>query len=388
MTLNLKTFAIIVSIQMFALSASMSLYAAGDEASAQTQADPDVQTESTADDNSSKPSKWGKLLPLPIFITEPAIGYGLGAALIYFHKEDENKKSRISTPSALSKTGEHSKPPPTATALFAFYTETDTAGAGIGHSQSFADDRYRLRAALATTRINSQIYRGDDAFDFQLEGNIVFADLRTRIGDGGTFFGISTSYLDGSARFSSSEFEGLDFVDVGLAASLIYDTRDNTVLPSDGVDLELTGWVHDEAIGGDFNYTTARLKALWFKSLGKKYVISARIDSGTVDGDPPFYAFPYVRLRGIPALRYQGQVASAFELEGRRRLGDRWEVSLFTGVGSTQIGDQQVESADDIRTIGVGGRWLAFRKEDAWIGVDVARGPSEVAVYIQMGSAW
>jgi hypothetical protein len=278
MTLNLKMFAIIVSIPIFAFSGSMSLYAAGDEASAQNQADPEAQAESTADDNSSKPSKWGTLLPLPIFITEPAIGYGLGAALIYFHKEDEKKNPRISTPNELSKTGEHSKPPPTATAIFAAYTETDTAGAGIGHSQSFVDDRYRLLAALATTRINSQFYRGDDAFDFQLEGNIAIADLKTRIGDGGAFFGISTSYLDGRVRFSNSEFDGLDFDDVGLAASLIYDTRDNTILPNDGFDLEFTGWVHDEAIGGDFNYTTARIKGLWFKSLGEKYVISARID--------------------------------------------------------------------------------------------------------------
>jgi hypothetical protein len=87
-------------------------------------------------------------------------------------------------------------------------------------------------------------------------------------------------------------------------------------------------------------------------------------------------------------LRYQGEVASAFELEGRRSLGDRWEVSLFTGVGSTKLVDKQIESGDDIRTIGVGTRWLAFREQDAWVGVDVARGPSEVAVYIQMGSAW
>jgi hypothetical protein len=229
---------------------------------------------------------------------------------------------------------------------------------------------------------------GDEAFDFQLKGNMAFADLKTRMGDGGAFIGISTSYLDGSANFSSSDLTDFDFVDVGLAASLNYDTRDNTMLPNDGFDVELIGWIHDEALGGDFNYTSARFKGLWFKSLGEKYVISARIDSGTVSGDSPFYAFPFVRLRGIPAMRYQGQVASALELEGRRRLGDRWEVSLFTGVGSTRIGDQQVETADDIRTIGVGTRWLAFRKQDAWVGVDVARGPDQVAVYIQMGSAW
>ena len=58
--------------------------------------------------------------------------------------------------------------------------------------------------------------------------------------------------------------------------------------------------------------------------------------------------------------------------------------------GDEASAQNQAESttADDIRTIGVGGRWLAFRKENAWVGIDVARGPTDVAVYIQMGSAW
>ena len=76
------------------------------------------------------------------------------------------------------------------------------------------------------------------------------------------------------------------------------------------------------------------------------------------------------------------------ELEGRRRIGDRWTASLFAGVGSIRVGKEQVDTEDEIRTIGIGTRYLAYREQDAWVGVDIARGPEDVVFYIQMGSSW
>ena len=275
--------------------------------------------------------KSGKFLPLPIFVTEPAIGEGLGAALIYFHQEDDDSKRKVSTARELSKTGEHSKPPPTATGVFGFYTNNDTAALGVGHANSFADDHYRLRVAAVEARINSNYYIGDRAVDFQIEGSALFSDLKTRLGETGAFIGLSASYMDGNNVFREElqEIDGIDledfnFVDAGMALSLIYDTRDNTILPARGFLLEYIRWQYDESLGGDFNYNSSRLKALWFSEITDKTVLGLRVDAGDARGDLPFFAEPYVRLRGIPALRYQGEVAGAFEVEGRYRLADRW----------------------------------------------------------------
>ncbi len=30
-------------------------------------------------------------------------------------------------------------------------------------------------------------------------------------------------------------------------------------------------------------------------------------DGEVVDGDVPFYGYPFVQLRGVPAMRYQGE---------------------------------------------------------------------------------
>ena len=214
-------------------------------------------------EDSATGSQWGKLLPLPIFVTEPAIGQGLGATLIYFHHDDEIGKPKFSTTESIGKTGERSRPPPVATAVFGLYTNNDTAAVGVGHSNTFADDRFRLRAAAMEARINSDYYIGDQSVAFQLEGNLLFAEFKTRLGDSGLFFGVSGSYANASNNFRTDvdEIDGIglldfDFIDAGLAASLIYDTRDNTVLPADGFLVDITHWQYDESLGGDFNYNT------------------------------------------------------------------------------------------------------------------------------------
>lgn len=337
----------------------------------------------------------GSFLPLPIFITEPAIGEGLGASLIYFHRKDDESRPRATTGREIGRTAERSKPPPTATGIFGFYTNDDSAAAGIGHSNTFADDHYRLLAAGAESRINSQLYLADRPFDFRIEGTLLYSQLKRRLGREGAFVGVSLSYLDAESTFRTGipqiddlELLQSDFTDVGLALSLLYDTRDNTILPASGFLVDLTGWRYDEGIGGDFDYDSSSFKTLYFFTVAQKYVLGLRLDMSTASGDVPFYAAPYVSLRGIPALRYQGKTAGAVEIEARRRLGERWSASIFTGAGYVDSGFDFGETDDDIYNYGIGLRYLALPQQDAWVGVDIARGPEDTAWYIQMGSSW
>ncbi len=349
--------------------------------------------EQSPEPNNEKQS--GKFLPLPIFITEPAIGEGLGAALVYFHKEKKDDGLNATTGRALTRTGKRLKSPPTATGIFGAYTNDDTAIVGIGHSNSFMDDRYRVLGATAKTRINSQLYLADRPFDFTFEGNLLYASLKTRIGDSNAFFGITTSYTDATIDFTTglTEFDNtslldFSFVDVGLAASLIYDTRDNTLMPTSGYIVDLTTWRYDETFGGDFDYQKHILKQSTYFAFAENYVLGLRLNLSSADGDVPFYAQPYVKLRGIPALRYQGESAGAVEVELRRRLGERWSVSVFSGAGSNDARADRTETDDDIKTLGLGLRYLALKEQDAWVGIDIAEGPEDTALYIQMGNAW
>ena len=99
-------------------------------------------------------SEGGNFLVLPIVITEPAIGEGLGAGVVYFHATPENKP-KVTSGRSLARTGRKQKPPPTATGVFGFYTNNDTYAIGLGHARTFKDDTWRMTAALSDARINA-----------------------------------------------------------------------------------------------------------------------------------------------------------------------------------------------------------------------------------------
>ena len=343
-----------------------------------------------------KDSKNGSnFLVLPIIITEPAIGEGLGAAVVYFHRQPESDQPRVTTANKLAETGRDRKPPPTATGVFAAYTSNDTKAIGLGHSRTFGDDTWRFTAAVADADVNSTYYLGDLPFKFNIQGALLYGKLQRRIAGSDWFAGLSASVLDADADFRNDPDElanrGLldfGFTDAGIAASLVYDQRDDTMMPSEGQLYDLTVWGYDEAIGGDFDYWTARFKANYFRTFAKKFVLGLRFEVATADGDVPFYAAPYVPLRGIPALRYQGELAGVVETELRYQFAKRWAVLGFVGSGFVDTGRDIVDSDDDIYGWGIGFRWLAAQEQNVWIGLDIARGPEEDNFYIQMVHPW
>jgi hypothetical protein len=107
-----------------------------------------------------------------------------------------------------------------------------------------------------------------------------------------------------------------------------------------------------------------------------------------VSGDPPFFAVPFVSLRGIPALRFQGDTAGVFEIEGRYNFADRWAGIAFAGVGYTDTSAPIFDTENTIRAAGAGLRYKALKAQNVWVGLDFARGPEEDAWYIQVGHPW
>ncbi len=366
-----------------------------EESAATETGDTDTAVEESAGEKKEESTR-GNFLVLPIFITEPAIGEGLGAGVVYFHKKDSTDRPRVSTANSVSNTGKKSKPPPTATGAFTFHTSNDTAGLGVGHVNSFKDDKYRVVGALANMRINSEIFLSDIPFGFQLEGNLVYANGKRRVGTTNWFMGMSIMALDADVIFKIDpantppvNLADFAFTNVGMAGSAIYDARDNSTMPNEGQLIDFTLWRYDDAFGSDFDYWSARLKVHSFHQLHKKFVLGLRFDVSSVDGLPPFFAVPYVSLRGVPALRYQAKTAGAFEVEGRYGFSERWAGIVFAGAGLTKAADQpEFETTQNIKSVGTGVRFQALKKQNVWIGLDIAKGSEDYAWYIQIGQGW
>ena len=353
------------------------------------------QVAKKADPEKEKDPNRGRFLAIPLFITEPAIGQGLGAGLIYFHREKPETPSVVSA-QELGKTADNpNKPPPTATGIFGMYTNNDTAAVGIGHARTFKDDRYRLIGALASARINATYYLGDRPFRFGLDGEILFSKLKRRMGDSNFFLGAAVSVVDATVEWKYqpntqelSPFIDFDFTDVGVSLSAIYDSRDDTMSPTKGGQIDLSLWRYDESIGGDFNYSKGRLKMHMFRQLLDDWAFGLRFDTEWSNGNVPFYAEPFVRLRGIPALRFSGERAGVVEMELRYRFAKRWGLVGFAGKGFVEEIKDVVSTENDIKAYGFGVRFQALEKQNVWLGIDVAKGPEETVWYIQMGHPW
>jgi hypothetical protein len=361
------------------------------------QATDEQSEESGAAEEKSEPADTGgKFLPIPIIITEPAIGEGLGAGLVYFHADPGSDRKRLTTAAELNRADRKQTPPPTATGMFGFYTNNDTTGFGLGHSRTFKEDTWRLTALLADAKINATYYIADIPFGFSLEGTIAFARVKRRFGNSNLFVGFATSMLDSDMTFPIDPpgnnddplIPGIGFKDVGASVSFLYDSRDDTMMPASGQFAELAAWHYDDGFGGDFNYTRSTLKVNSFHKLGKKFVLGLRLEGSVSDGDYPFYSAPYVKLRGIPALRYQGESAGVVEIELRYQFAKRWAVLGFTGEGWTDERNIADETENEIDAYGFGIRWQALPAKNVWVGLDLARGPEEDAFYIQLVHPW
>jgi len=348
------------------------------------------------EEEEAKDPNRGRFLPIPVFITEPAIGEGLGLALAYFHRtKDEPQSKTVASPSSISAVSKDHAAPPTVTGVFGAYTTNDTAVAGIGHMNSFKDDHIRFTGVAAVADVYSTFYVLDQPFKFNLNGAFIYQETRFRLRDSGWFLGVGLSYLNATNTFEVDLPDGTpvdlfahDLTNVGLAGKLAWDTRDNTAMPNSGQLFELGLWRYDDAIGGDYDYWNANVKLLTFHQLHEKFVLGGRLESSAIDGHAPFYAIPWVKLRGIPALRYQGDKVVTAEIQGHYFFAPRWALIGFAGTGSVSSYEEFVDTEQNIYNYGLGARFNIFEAQNIWVGIDIARGPEDTNWYIQIGNSW
>ena len=285
--------------------------------------------------------------------------------------------------------------PPVVTGVAGAYTNSESWFGGVGHSNNWRNDSIRYRGLLAAAKINSSIYVFGLPVDFSMEASFIYQDMKFRVADSNFMLGFAASYLDADNTFGfglpDEQDEGrfsADFQNVGVALKAAYETRDNTMNPRTGQLVDLSIWRYDDAIGSDYNYWSGSLKALSFHSFTGKFTLGLRLDVSAVDGRVPFFAVPFVKLRGVPALRYQNKIAGAAEVEARYLVRPKGEVSAIGGLGYTSDDFPIYENPDSIYNFGFGARYNIFEAHNVWVGVDIARGPEDWNYYIQVGHPW
>jgi hypothetical protein len=335
--------------------------------------------------------------PVPIIITEPAIGFGLGAALVFLHDPLAGRVPDGETYEPQSKDAEGKLIPPSISALFGMYTENDTWMAGGAHMGVWKNDNIRYTGALATGSINIKFYRNilgsDIAINSNIEPDILLQGLKFRLAGSEFFAGVSYLLLDTDNEISLSNVDPSfknSTRDAAVIFSLDYDSRNTIFTPTDGISSSIEATLFREAVGSDTDFDKYKAKIYYFTPMTENFVLGLRGDVETINGDSgdiPFYMYPYVNLRGIPVMRYQGETVGVAEAELGWNFTSRWTVLGFGGAGRTT----GIIDNDEITTVyskGLGIRYFVARRFGAHVGFDIAKGPEDTAFYIQFGHAW
>jgi hypothetical protein len=93
-------------------------------------------------------------------------------------------------------------------------------------------------------------------------------------------------------------------------------------------------------------------------------------------------------MRGIPAMRYQGESVAVAETEARWAFHKRISAVGFIGIGKAAKSWGDINDASSRVAKGLGIRYNAARKLGMHLGVDVAKGFEDTYWYLTMGSAW
>ena len=329
-------------------------------------------------------------LPVPIIITEPAIGYGCGAALLFF-RESIRQRS----------VGGGRLTPPDIYGVALAATENDTTLAGAFGMNTFSNEYWRWRGGVGRPDINIDFYgaggdidTGDLKIGYNLEGWISTQQIMRRLGESENFVGGRWIYFDLQARFDAPQAppqvnsDARAATSSGLGLFFEHDSRDNFFTASRGWKGYVESMFYSPDFGSDRKYETYRANAFGYTPLGEQFVLGGRVDARASRGDVPFYQLPYIDMRGIPVARYQDENVALVEAELRWNATPRWALLAFAGTGRTWGTSTSFDEADSASAWGLGFRRLVARRLGLYMGIDVASGPEETAFYIQAGSAW
>jgi hypothetical protein len=332
------------------------------------------------------------VLPVPIIITEPAVGNGLGVALVHFHDAEKDVG-----PDELDSRGRAIPRSISAVALGA--TDNDTNFFGAAHIGHYKQDTIRSESIVGYADVYLDFYGTIDQPDnnglsFNTEAKILMQVLTFRLGESNWFAGGAYRLIATDTRFElfgdlpGVNDDALKSDNAAVAAIINYDSLENQYTPKSGIISDLQISRFDEAIGGDFNYNQLTWLNQAHLSLSENWRLRLRIDTDLIDGDAPFYAVPYVELKGIPALRYQGKKVITSEVRLDWDIHPRWQIGAFAGAGRTAEDADDLNNAPSRVSRGAGFRYLGVRRLGLSMGLDFARGPEENVVYISFGSRW
>jgi len=326
-------------------------------------------------------------LPIPIVVTEPAVGYGGGAAGMFLRPRKE--------------AGEEGWTRPDISGVGAFATENGTRGAFAGDASRWLDGRLRTLVGGGGGRINLDFYglgldpsSLDKGLRYSLNFTAVVAQANWQLAAKSPWaVGLRYVYADVDPTLRDDPYfpQIAQRARVKISAPtpiLEYDTRDNVFTPTRGIYAESSWLASRKALGATSDFERFTQVLIGWYPLPHEVTLGARGNYAWSSEGTPFFLRPFVQLRGVAAMRYQGDQAASLEVEARWQLYGRWSLVGFGGAGTARTDQGPFTATKNVGSGGVGFRYELARKFGLHAGIDVAHSPGTTAIYFVIGNAW
>lgn len=331
-------------------------------------------------------------VPLPVI--DPTLGEGVApVGLATFSLDPEDARSPRST-----------------VGLVYARTNNGSEVYGGGGALYIAEDQYRFDflAGKADLSLNffglGSDFLANNPIPFKLDAKVA------RIGGGVRF--APNSYIGLRGYFANANMAvdadlsilGRPQLNVELRGAgpyLQYDSRNSTWYPTSGTKAEIRmvhfGDIFDSNgfVSGD-PFILSNAEATHYLEVSKDIVAAGKLRTAHAASTAPFFLYPFVQIRGFPALRFLGQNVIQGETE-LRWLPFRERDGFLSDIGFVAFAGAGVAAADvsgwwDEPVAYAGGFGVRYRiseKDGMNAGLDVAWGrDGESALYFRIGEAF
>ena len=326
-------------------------------------------------------------IPVLAPITEPAVGYGAAAALIFIDKR---------------KGGTVDMRHPSITGVGGFATKDGSWGAFGGLSRYAFNNKLKWRTGGAYLNLFLDFYGlsedsplHDAPLSYEVKGYGGLLGGVYALGKSGLWAGVD--YLLGHTEIDVTlpdpappelgEFSASATL-ASLRPSVLYDSRNNVFSPVRGLYAEASASIFDNTWGSDEEFTRGGLIVLGFAPLGRNLYFGIKGEGSSSTDDTPFYLKPFVTLRGVTAQRIQGKQVADAEGELRWQFWGRLSAVGFMGVGGAWSNTDDRDQSSSVVSGGTGIRYEIARKYGIHMGLDVGFGPDDPILYVTFGHAW
>jgi hypothetical protein len=326
-------------------------------------------------------------LPIPLVVTEPAVGYGGGLAGMFVRPRKQ--------------AGSEGYARPNMSIVGGIATENGTWAAFAGDSSHWMGERIQTLAAVGYGELHLDFYGLGDASDslddpirYQLDFSLAMLQGNWKPREKSPWsVGMRYIYSKVEPKLEGEPlFPGLlDHVDMEISAPagiLEFDSRDNLFTPTRGIFSESLFLVSREEFGATEDFERFQQVLMGWMPLGDDWTLGLRGDYQWSSEGTPFFLRPYIKLRGVAAMRYQGDEMASTEIEARWQVKGRWSLVTAAGYGTAHSDRELFSATRDVWSCAVGLRYQLARLFGMHAGLDVGFSSGESAVYFQVGNAW